>query len=238
MEVLYNLLDTNNLPIFSAFILGILMSISPCPLATNVTAIAYISQNIKKPKYVIFSGLFYTLGRAISYTVLSVLIYLGLSSWQLSRIFQGWGDKVLGPILIILSLIMFNVIKFNFKGEIKLISKLKNYFGQKAYLGALFLGILFALAFCPYSGVLFFALLIPLILSANDPVTLPLFFSLGTGLPVIIFAFLIAYSLSYLSKAFKIVQKVEKIMRFTVASIFIITGLYYCQFLIKYIFNY
>ncbi len=237
MEILYNLLDSYNLPIFSAFILGILMSISPCPLATNVTAIAYISQNIKKPKYVIFSGLIYTLGRAITYTALSVLIYFGMSSWQVSKIFQGWGDKVLGPILIVLGLIMFNIIKLNFKGENKLISKLKNYFSQKTYLGALFLGILFALAFCPYSGVLFFAILVPLILSSSDPILLPLFFSLGTGLPVIIFAFLIAYSLSYLTKAFRAVQKIEKIMRFIVASIFIISGLYYSQFLIKYIIN-
>ncbi len=237
MEILYNLLDSYNLPIFSAFVLGVLMSISPCPLATNVTAIAYISQNIKKPKYVIFSGLFYTLGRAITYIVLSFLIYFGLSSWQISRIFQGWGDKVLGPILIILGLIMFNIIKFNFKGENKVISKLKIYFSKKGYLGSLFLGILFALAFCPYSGVLFFGILVPLILSTNDPLVLPLFFSLGTGLPVIIFSLLIAYSLVYLSKVFKMVQKVEKIMRFIVASIFIITGLYYSQFLIKYIFN-
>ncbi len=237
MEILYNLLDSYNLPIFSAFILGILMSISPCPLATNITAIAYISQNIKKPKYVIFSGFIYTLGRAITYTALSVLIYFGLSSWQLSRIFQGWGDKVLGPILIILALVMLNVIKLNFKGENKLISKLKNYFSQKAYLGALFLGILFALAFCPYSGVLFFAILVPLILSSSDPISLPLFFSLGTGLPVIIFAFIIAYSLNRLGQAFKMVQKIEKVMRFIVASIFIISGLYYSQFLIKYIIN-
>ncbi len=236
MEVLYNLLDSYNWPIFSALILGILMSISPCPLATNVTAIAYISQNIKSARRVIFSGLFYTLGRAIFYTTLSILIYFGLSSWQVSRVFQFWSNIFLGPILIFLGLIMFNVIKFNIKGKTKLISNLKNYFSKQGYLGALFLGILFALAFCPYSGVLFFALLVPLILSTSDPIILPLVFSLGTGLPVIIFAFLIAYSLNRLARAFKAIQKVEKVMRFIVALMFLLAGIYYSQYLIKYIF--
>jgi len=235
MEILYTFLDSNNIPIFSALILGILMSISPCPLATNITAIAYISKNIKKPRQVLFSGLFYTFGRAIAYITLSLLIYFGLSTWEISRIFQGWGDKILGPVLIILALIMFNVIKLNLKGKNKLIESLKLYLSKRGNLGSLFLGIIFALAFCPYSGVLFFGLLVPLILSVGDPLALPLVFSLGTGLPVIIFAFLIAYSLKRLGQAFKMVQKIEKVMRYIVALMFLLAGIYYSQYLIKYI---
>ncbi len=237
METLYGLIDNYNWPILSAFAIGILMSISPCPLATNITAIAYISKKIKSPRHVIFSGLFYTLGRTITYVVLSLLIYFGLSSFQISRVFQGWGDKVLGPVLIILGLIMFNLIKLNFNSNNDFIAKLKLWLSSQGYLGSLLLGILFALAFCPYSGVLFFGMLVPLILQSNSVLILPLVFSLGTGLPVIIFAFLIAFSLNYLSRAFKVVQKIEKVMRYFVATVFIISGLYYSQFLIKYLFN-
>ena len=232
-----NLIDGNNIPVLSAFLLGILTSISPCPLATNVTAVAYISKDIKTPKYTIFSGLFYTLGRGISYTLLAALIYFGLSAFQISRMFQGWGDKILGPVLIIIGLIMFGLISFNPKGNSQVIEKTKLWLASKGYLGSLALGMLFAFAFCPYSGVLFFGLLIPLVVKSSSGLILPIIFALGTGLPVIIFSFIIAYSIQTVGKAFNIIHKIEKWLRYGVASIFILTGIYYTQYLIKYLIN-
>ena len=232
-----NLIDGNNIPVLSAFLLGILTSISPCPLATNVTAVAYISKDIKTPKYTIFSGLFYTLGRGISYTLLAALIYFGLSAFQISRMFQGWGDKILGPVLIIIGLIMFGLISFNLKGNSQVIEKTKLWLASKGYLGSLALGMLFAFAFCPYSGVLFFGLLIPLVVKSSSGLILPIIFALGTGLPVIIFSFIIAYSIQTVGKAFNIIHKLEKWLRYGVASIFILTGIYYTQYLIKYLIN-
>jgi cytochrome c biogenesis protein CcdA len=235
MDYINFLIDNYNIPLLTAFLLGILTSISPCPLATNITAIAYISKEIKTAKRTLLNGLFYTLGRGVSYTVLATLIYFGLSSFQISRIFQGWGDKVLGPVLIIIGLIMFGVIKIKIGGNNQRIEKLKEWLAKKGYIGSLLLGILFALAFCPYSGVLFFGVLIPLVLKSAESLLLPPVFALGTGLPVIIFSFIIAFSMQKLGQAFKIVQKVEKVMRYTVASVFIITGIYYLQYLIKYL---
>lgn len=238
MELINTIIVNYNIPILSAFLLGILTSISPCPLATNITAIAYISKDIKTPKHTILSGLFYTLGRGISYTLLATLIYFGFSSFQISRIFQGWGDKVLGPVLIIIGLIMFGIIKINIKNNNQSVEKIKLWLSGKGYLGSLTLGMLFALAFCPYSGVLFFGVLIPLIINSNGGLVFPLIFALGTGLPVIIFSFIIAFSIQTLGKAFNIVQKIEKWLRYGVASIFVLTGIYYTQFLIKYILGY
>jgi len=206
-------------------------------LATNITAIAYISKEIKTIKNTLLNGLFYTLGRGISYTLLATLIYFGLSSFQISRIFQGWGDKVLGPVLIIIGLVMFGVIKINFGNGGEKIEKVKIWLSQKGYIGSLFLGALFALAFCPYSGVLFFGALIPLTLKSAESLLLPPIFALGTGLPVIIFSFLIAFSMQKVSRAFQIVQKIEKEMRYSVATIFIGVGAYYTQYLIKYLIN-
>ncbi len=111
MDYLNFIIDYYNLPLITAFILGIMTSISPCPLATNITAIAYISRDIKTAKHILMSGLIYTLGRAISYTLLTMLIYFGLSAFQIASIFQGWGDKILGIILISISLVMFGIIK-------------------------------------------------------------------------------------------------------------------------------
>ena len=236
MDLINSLIDNYNLPMLTAFLLGILTSISPCALATNITAAAFISKDIKTPKYTIFSGLFFTLGRGISYTLLATLIYFGLSSFKVSSIFQGWGDKILGPILIIIGLIMFDVIKINLKTSGKT-EKIKLWLANKGYFGSLALGMLFAFAFCPYSGVLFFGVLIPLILKSASGLLLPSIFALGTGLPVIIFSFLIAYSMKTVSKVFQSVQKVEKWLRYGVAAIFILTGIYYTQYLIQFIIN-
>ncbi len=237
MEIINSLIDNYNIPALSAFLLGILTSISPCPLAANITAIAFISKDIKTPKHTILSGLFYTLGRGISYTLLAILIYFGLSSFQISRIFQGWGDKVLGPVLILIGLVMFGVIKINLKNNSRMIEKIKLWLADKGYLGSLALGMLFALAFCPYSGVLFFGVLIPLVLKSTRGLLLPSLFAIGTGLPVIIFSILIAFSMQAVGKAFNAIQKIEKWLRYGVASIFILTGVYYLQYLIKFFIN-
>lgn len=235
MDLINHLIDTNNIPVLTAFLIGVLTSISPCPLATNITAIAYISKDIKTPRHTLLNGLFYTLGRGISYTLLAILIYFGLSSFQISRIFQGWGDKVLGIVLIAIGLVMFGVIKINLPGRSKKFEQLKEKIASKGFLGALLLGMIFALAFCPYSGVLFFGVLIPLVLKSTESLLLPPIFALGTGLPVILFSFVIAFGVKRLSQAFSVVSKVEKVMRFIVASIFVLVGIYYLQYLIKFI---
>jgi cytochrome c-type biogenesis protein len=237
MEIINMLIDNYNIPILSAFLLGILTSISPCPLATNITAIAFISKDVKTPKHTILSGLFYTLGRGVSYTLLAVLIYFGISAFSIASIFQGWGDKVLGPILIIIGLIMFGFIKIKIGASSQRLERLKIWLAGKGYLGSLALGMLFALAFCPYSGVLFFGVLIPMVVATASGLLLPPLFALGTGLPVIIFSVLIAYSMKAVGKVFKTISKIEIWLRYGVASVFILTGIYYTQYLIKYLMN-
>lgn len=225
------LIDSYNIPFLTAFLLGILTSISPCPLATNITAIVYVSKEIKTAKHTLINGIFYTLGRGVSYAVLAVLIYFGLSSFQISNIFQRWGEKFLGPILIIVSLVMFGIIKINVSAKNEKMEKIKEWLANKGYAGTFFLGMLFALAFCPHSGVLFFGALIPLVLKSPSGLFLPPIFALGTGLPVIVFSFLIAFSLQKVGIIFKAMQKIEKIMRYSAAIIFLGVGIYYMQYI-------
>lgn len=217
------------------FLLGILTSISPCLLATNIAAIAFISKDIKTSKQIILLGFCYTLGRGISYTLLAVLIYFGLSAFKISTIFQGWGEKILGPILILIGLAMLDVIKFNFKNNVLGLEKIKLYLANRGYLGAIILGMLFALAFCPYSGVLFFGVLIPSIMKLSGGLILAPIYAIGTGLPVIIFSILIMIGIKTVAKAYDIVEKVEKWIRIGIAVIFILMGIYYLQYLLKYI---
>ncbi len=229
MDWINHLIDSYNIPFLSAFLIGIMTSISPCPLATNITAVAYISKEVKTPTHTLLNGLFYTLGRGISYMLLATLIYLGLSSFQISSIFQGWGDKALGFILIIIGLIMADIIRLKVKLGSKTIERLKLWLVGKGYLGSLLLGILFALAFCPYSGVLFFGVLIPMVLKSGQGLLLPPLFALGTGLPVIIFSFIIAFSVNKIGQVFTRVAKVETVIRKAAAVVFILTGIYYLK---------
>lgn len=237
MDLLNLLIDQYNIPWLTAFILGIMTSISPCPLATNITAIAYISKDIKTAKHTLTNGLIYTLGRAISYTLIAGLIYFGFSSFEIAKLFQGWGDKVLGIFLITISLIMFGIIKINLGSENDKIQKIKEWLASKGFLGSLFLGMFFALAFCPYSGILFFGILIPLVIQSPQGLLLLPLFALGTGLPVIIFSFILAFGIGRVSQTFNLIGKIEKIVRYSVATVFLLSGIYYLQYLVIYLFN-
>jgi len=182
---------------------------------------------------VLLSGLLYTLGRVFSYTLIGAIIYFGASKFQIAKLFQGNGEKYIGFVLIIIGLIMLDVIKLNFIKGGNFTDRLSEKFKTKGLLGSFLLGALFALAFCPYSGALFFAMLIPMTLSVDAGLALPVVFSFGTGLPVILFAFVIAFSMEKLGMYFKAITKVEKVMRFVAGLVFILTGLYYINIYFK-----
>ena len=235
MDYINILIDQYNIPVLTAFLIGILTSISPCPLATNITAVAFISKEVKGPKQTLMNGLSYTLGRGISYTVLAILMYFGWSSVGIDRVFLGWGDKVLGPVLIVIGLVMLDVVKLNIKTNNQKVEQVKLWLSSKGYLGALLLGMLFALAFCPYSGVLFFGVLTPLVINSTEGVLLAPVFALGTGIPVIIFSFVIAFGMQKMGQMFATVGRVEKVVRRVVALTFVLVGVFYLQYPIKYL---
>lgn len=233
MEWLENIVQNSNIPLLTALALGLLTAIAPCPLATNITATAYIAKTINSKKKVLLSGLFYTLGRMFSYTVIGAIIYFGASKFHVAKLFQGNGEKYIGFVLVILGLIMLDVIKLNFIKGGDFTSKLSEKFKDKGLLGSFLLGALFALAFCPYSGALFFGMLMPMTIKSG--LLLPVVFSIGTGFPVILFAFVIAFSMEKLGKYFKAITKVEKVMRIVAGVTFLLTGIYYINIYFKFI---
>lgn len=226
MEILSTWLENTNLPFLSAFILGLMTAISPCPMASNITAIAFIGKDINNKHKVFVSGLIYTLGRAITYTVLGLIFYFGLSQFEISGFVQKWGEKLLGPLLIIIGFFMLDFIKINFPGLGKLSEKVEKT-SRRGFWGVLLLGIVFALAFCPYSGVLYFGMLIPMTITSASGLYLPLIFAIGTGLPVIIFAWFIAYTVSGVGGVFNKVKVFEMWFRRVVSIVFIGVGIYY-----------
>lgn len=226
MEFLQSILENSQIPFLTAFILGIMTAISPCPLATNITAIAFISKDIDNKRRVFFNGLIYTLGRAISYTLLGLIFYFGVSQFKVAGFFQDWGERALGPLLIVIGLLMLDIIKIKFPALTKLTSKLEEK-SRSGFWGVLLLGIVFALAFCPYSGVLFFGMLIPITISSASGLYLPLVFAIATGLPVILFAWFIAYAVGGVGNIYNKIKSFEFWVRRIVAVVFIAVGIYY-----------
>lgn len=225
-EFLTNLLANSSIPLLSAFILGLLTAISPCPLATNITAIGFIGKDLENRNRVFYSGLIYTAGRAVSYTALALILYVGADQIKFSGFFQRYGEKIIRPLLIVIGLVMLGIIKLNFLSLGNLTEKFQQK-KVKGYLDVLLLGVVFALAFCPYSGVLYFGMLIPLTITNASGLYLPVIYSIGTGIPVIIFAWIIAYTISGVGGLFNKLRTFEIWFRRVIAMLFLGVGLYY-----------
>jgi cytochrome c-type biogenesis protein len=218
----------------SALWLGILTSISPCPLATNIAAISYIGRKVGNSRQIFLSGLLYTLGRTLAYLGLAVVLVASvLSVPQISLFLQKYMHLVLGPILVIVGMFLLGLIQLNMGGS-GMSEGLKKRVDAMGVWGALLLGVVFALTFCPTSAALFFGSLVPLSLKVNSSFTLPAIYGVGTALPVMVFAVLLATSAQSVGRAYNVLAKIEWWARMLTGWIFILVGIY---FSLKYVFQ-
>ena len=222
------------LGIASAFWLGILTSISPCPLATNIAAISFVGRCVGSPAKVFLSGLLYTAGRTLTYVTLGVLLVSSLlSAPYLSHVLQKYMNQALGPILILVGMVLVELIQINFSGS-GVSEKIQKWVEGSGMWGALLLGVVFALSFCPVSAALFFGSLLPVALRYESGVMLPSAYGVATGLPVLAFAILIALGAKRVGEAYNKLVPIEKWARRVTGGIFILVGIYYC---LTYIFG-
>ena len=222
-------MDSLLLAVGSSLWLGLLTSISPCPLATNIAAISYVGKQVDKPPQVMVAGLLYTLGRTVSYVLIALLVVQSLLSMSAVAMFlQDHLNKVLGPLLVVVGLLLLDVIPWPWVGRgSSFVEKIQAKAGTMGLWGAGVLGLVFALTFCPVSAALFFGSLIPLAVSHESPVLLPSLYGVGTAVPVVVFAVILAFATNRLSKAFNVLTTVEKWMRRITAVVFILVGAYY-----------
>lgn len=230
MDWLQNLLDNSSTPVLTAFLLGLLTAISPCPLATNIAAVGFIGRNIENRRRVFINGLLYTLGRVLSYTLLGVVLIMilreGSSMFGIQKTIGTWGELLIGPMLLIIGLFMLwgdrlNLPKFGFNGNAEGLAR-------KGGAGALLIGGLFALAFCPTSGVFYFGMLIPMSATATAGYLLPTVFAIATAIPVLIVAWILAFSVQQMSSFYGRIKTVQKWLNVIVGILFIVIGIYYC----------
>lgn len=225
-ELLHGFYSNSSMPVWSALLLGLMTAISPCPLATNITAMAFVGKDIDNKNRVFYNGLIYTLGRAFSYFTLAFVLFVGADQFKISSVFQQYGERLLGPMLLIIGVFMLGLVNLNLGGLGKLTAKFQNK-EKHSYFDVFLIGVLFALAFCPYSGVLYFGMLMPMTIQSASGLILPIVFAVATGLPVIIFAWLLAYTVSGVGKFYNRVKSFEFWFRRSVAVLFLVIGLYY-----------
>ena len=230
MEWLQSLLDNGTTPALTAFLLGLLTAISPCPLATNIAAIGFIGKNIENRKRLFRNGVLYTLGRIIAYTVLGIILIFilkeGASMFGIQQFIARYGELIIGPALLLIGLFMLfsdklNLPSFGFNGGGERLTTHGSW-------GAMLLGILFALAFCPTSGIFYFGMLIPMSATATAGYLLPVLFAVATALPVLVVAWVLAFSAQHIGKVYGRIQIIQKWLNIAVSILFLAIGSYYC----------
>lgn len=230
MDWLQTLLDNSSTPALTAFLLGLLTALSPCPLATNIAAIGFIGKDIADRKKIFRNGLLYTIGRMLSYTLLGIvlitLLKKGAGMFGIQKAIGTWGEQAIGPLLLLIGLFMLfgdrlNLPKFGFNGNAEGVARRGGW-------GALLIGILFALAFCPTSGIFYFGMLIPMSATATAGYLLPVIFAIATAIPVLAVAWILAFSAQQIGSFYGKMQSLQKGLNLTAGIIFLFTGAYYC----------
>lgn len=194
-------------------------------MATNIAAIGYVGKDLANRNRILYKGLLYTLGRTVSYTVLALILFFSADQLRVSGVFQQYREKIIGPLLIVIGIFMLGIIMLNFPAFNKLSERFQNR-SRFNYWDVFLFGVIFALAFCPYSGVLYFGMLIPLTLSTSG-LHLPVIFAIATGIPVILFAWVISYTISGMGNLYNKIKSFEFWFRKVVALLFMGIGVYY-----------
>lgn len=228
---LQNMLDSSTAPPLTAFLLGLITAISPCPLATNIAAIGYIGKEMENRKWIFINGLLYTLGRILAYTILGIVVISilreGASIFGVQKFVAKYGEMIIGPALLLIGLYMLfghklRLPSFGFSG------KGGEKIAKNGSWGAFLLGVLFAMAFCPSSGIFYFGMLIPMSATATGGYFLPIIYAIATSLPVIIIAWVLAFGANQIGAVYGKIQMVQRWLNLIVGVLFVAIGIYYC----------
>ena len=228
---LQNMLDSSTAPALTAFLLGLITAISPCPLATNIAAIGYIGKEMENRKWIFINGLLYTFGRILAYTILGIVVISilreGASIFGVQKFVAKYGEMIIGPALLLIGLYMLfghklRLPSFGFSG------KGGEKIAKNGSWGAFLLGVLFAMAFCPSSGIFYFGMLIPMSATATGGYFLPIIYAIATSLPVIIIAWVLAFGANQIGTVYGKIQMVQRWLNLIVGVLFVAIGVYYC----------
>lgn len=185
----------------SAAGLGLLTAVHPCPLAGHLGALAALSGWSRRPRRVWVAGLALAAGFASAYAALGILLSWGLASApHTSEVLQTYLTRLLGPLLVVAGMLMAGLLGGS--GTPALRERLSARLGRRAWGSwiAFPAGMLLALSFCPASAAIFFGVLLPLALTKQMPVLLPVTYGAGVALPLALAAFLAAFGAQWIGR--------------------------------------
>lgn len=226
---LQEIMNSGALPLITAFLLGLKTSVCPCPMITNITAIGFIGKDIKNKNKVFLNGIYYAIGGAVAYTLLAYLLIpivrKGLSIYAVQKAISSYGEALLPIVLMLFGVVMIVAGQLNLP-SLHLFKKDKR-LKEKGAWGSLLLGILFAMAFCPTTALIYFGLMIPLSAAEANGFVLPLAYSLASIVPVVLVAWVLAFSMASIGRLYNKIQVFEKWFKWIVSIIFIAIGIYF-----------
>ncbi|MEG0500182.1 MAG: aromatic aminobenezylarsenical efflux permease ArsG family transporter [Rikenellaceae bacterium] len=231
LDYVTSLIESGSMPFVVAILLGVISAVSPCPLTTNISALGYIAKNIGNSRRLIIDGLLYAFGRIITYTLLGgISIFIlrqGLSIAPINNFLNEYGESILPPVLLFMALVTLNVFHFHHHKHTEVEDEKRVSKYSKNGSGALLMGIVFALAFCPINGMFFFGMLAPMSAKAAGGYFMPLVYGLITGLPVVIITSLLAFSVGHIDGLRDRMAVIEKWCRIVVAAMLFLFALYF-----------
>ncbi|MBC7351911.1 MAG: sulfite exporter TauE/SafE family protein [Thermogutta sp.] len=216
----------SSVPLVGVTLLGLATAVAPCPLATNIAAVTYIARKLTDRRWVVTSGILYTLGRSVTYAVLAGILSAGLTSLPgLSTSLQKYGHLFLGPLLIVFGMLLLSLISIPLpQAQAGHAQKIADRFGV---LGAFLLGVLFALAFCPTSAAYFGTVVTLLATRSVGSLGLAFLYGVATGVPVLVFALLVVFAASWVGRAFAAVTVIDRVVRTVTGIVFLLIGIYF-----------
>lgn len=215
-------------PVLMVVVLAIVFALDPCLMLTNIAAIGYIGREVDDKRAILARGLYYTLGRTLSYGLLGCImiafLQLGKSLHPIEEFVEHYGVAILTVFMLLMGVLLClsdyipwlninlakNVDQTRFKGK----------------LGAFLLGIVLTFAFCPTNAILFFGMMVPVCSASKFGYALPFLFSATTAIPVLLIAYLIAFSINSIARCYNKVQLIGKILKWVVGIAFIAIGIY------------
>ena len=215
--------------ILTALLLGFLMILDPCTLFTSIAAIGYIDKEINNRRKVLHNGLMFVLGKLLTYVLLAIPFIMGAQTEGIKHWLNHWGEPLLAGFMIICGILLLFTGSHHHEHDHGMTKWLKTVDSQNSGFWSFMLGIFFAIAFCPHRLVYFFTMVD---IAVSLPVTwnwvLPILFGFGTGLPIMVIAWLISYSVVSMSTIHDRLHTIEKWIRYVSAVLFIGFGIYLC----------
>lgn len=215
------------LSLLTAFTLGLMTIIDPCTLFTSVAAVGYIDKEVNDKKRVITYGVMFVVGKVIAFMLLSVPLLLGAKISAIEHLLEHYGEPLMAFFMIASGVFMLFAGHLHHNHDHGVISKIEKHDGKSGALWAMLLGMFFSIAFCPHR-LIYFLTMIDLALSVAPTVSwlYPLIFSLGTGLPILLIAIIVAYSATGIARLTNSLHTFEKWFRYVCALLFIGVGVY------------